>query len=199
VLVLTAGTGVAQLCRGEGAVTASATNSVADLLAVIVATRARHVTVLTEPSATSVAETAAVQARDTGQDVRVVVVASAVQLLAAVAVHDRTRHPAQDRAAMTDAATATRCAELTVGRNGFLGILGGQVVVKDRDLLAATGELVARLLAPGGELVTVLLGQHAPEGAARALTDHLRAAHPKAEVMVYAGDVPERVVVVGVE
>jgi DAK2 domain fusion protein YloV len=202
VLVLAGGTGVAQLCRREGAVTAPATCSVADLLAVLAATRARHVTVLAEPSATRAAETAAAQARHTGHDVVVVVAASAVQVLAAIAVHDGTRHPAEDRAAMSEAVTATRCGELTTTRGesgGFVGILGDQVVVSNRDALAATRELVSRLLAGGGELVTVLLGQDAPDGFAELLTEQLRAAHPTVETTCYAGDVPQRVLLVGVE
>ena len=103
---------------------------------------------------------------------------------------------------MTDAATATRCGELTTTRDGlggFLGILDDEVVVINCDLLAATGELVARLLAAGGELLTVLLGQEAPSGFAEVLTEQLRAAHPKVETMCYAGDVPQRVLLVGVE
>ena len=202
VLVLADGTGVAQLCRREGVVVAPATSGVADLLAVLGDTRARHVTVLAEPHATSAAEAAAAQARGTGQDVVVVVAGSAVQAVAAVAVHDGARRPAEDRAAMTDAATATRCGELTTtrdGRGGFLGMLDDQVVVLNCDLLAATRELVARLLAAGGELLTVLLGQDAPSGFAEALTEQLRAAHPRVETMVYAGDVPQRVLLVGVE
>lgn len=202
VLVLAGGTGVAQLCRREGAVVAPATSSVADLLEVFAATRARHVTVLAEPSATTAAEAAAAQAGGTGQDVVVVVAGSAVQVVAAVAVHDGARHPAEDRAAMTDAATATRCGELTTTRDGlggFLGILDDEAVVINCDLLAATRELVARLLAAGGELLTVLLGQDAPSGFAEVLTEHLRAAHPKVEMMCYAGDVPQRVLLVGVE
>jgi len=103
---------------------------------------------------------------------------------------------------MSAAATATRCGELTTTRGepgGFVGILGDQVVVSNRDALATTRELVARLLAAGGELVTVLLGQDAPEGFAEVLTEQLRAAHPKVETMCYAGDVPQRVLLVGVE
>jgi uncharacterized protein len=202
VVVLVDGDGVARLCRREGAVTAPATCSVADLLAVLAATRARHVTVLAEPSARRAAETAAAQARDTGHDVVVVVAASAVQVLAAVAVHDGTRHPSGDRAAMSEAATATRSGELTSTRGesaGFVGILGDQVVVTNRDALAATRELLARLLAAGGELVTVLLGQDAPDGFAEVLTEQLCSAHPKVEMMCYAGDVPQRVLLVGVE
>lgn len=202
VLVLVTGTGMAQLWRREGAVTASATSSPADLLTILAATRARHITVLAEPGATSAAETAAAHACHAGQDVVVVAAASAVHMLAAVAVHDGARHPTQDRVAMIDAAAALRCGELTIAPrepDGFLGILGERVVLIDRDALAATRELVARLLAAGGELVTVLLGQDAPDGFAQMLTEQLHAAFPKAETMVYAGDVPGRVLLVGVE
>jgi dihydroxyacetone kinase-like predicted kinase len=103
---------------------------------------------------------------------------------------------------MTEAVTATRCGELNItsdGAGAFLGILDGRVVLVDRDPLAAARELVACLLSAGGELVTVLLGRDAPGGLAEALIEHLRAAHPKVETMVYAGDVPQRVLLVGVE
>lgn len=202
VLVLVTGTGMTQLCRREGAVTAPATSSAADMVTILAATLARHVTVLAEPGAMSAAEAAGTQACDTGQDVVVVAAASAVHVLAAVAVHDGARLPAQDRVAMTDAAAALRCAELTAAPRepgGFLGTLGGQVVLVNCDALAATRELVARLLVPGGELVTVLLGQDAWHGLAHVLTEQLRAAFPKAETMVYAGDVPGCVLLVGVE
>ncbi|HJT04863.1 MAG TPA: DAK2 domain-containing protein, partial [Pseudonocardiaceae bacterium] len=201
VLVLAGGTGLAQLCRREGAVAVPATSSAADLLEACAATHARHVTMLAETSATTAAEAAAAQPEGTGQDVVVVVAGSAVQLLAAVAVHDAARPVAEDRAAMTDAATATRYGELTTrdGLGGFVGILDGEAVVINRDLLAASRELVARLLIAGGELLTVLLGQDAPSGFAAVLTEQLRAAHPKVEMMCYAGDVPQRVLLVGVE
>jgi dihydroxyacetone kinase-like predicted kinase len=202
VLVVVASAGVAQLCRREGAATAPATSSVGDLSAVFAATCTRHVTVLAEPGAASAAQTAAAQARSVGHDVVVVAAASAVQVLAALAVHDGTRHPEHDRAAMTEAVTATRCGELTAteGEPGAcLGILDGRVVLVECDPLAAARELVADLLSAGGELVTVLLGRDAPGGLAEALVEYLRAAHPKVETMVYAGDVPQRVLLVGVE
>ncbi len=69
----------------------------------------------------------------------------------------------------------------------------------NRDPLVAAGELVARMLSAGGELVTVLLGQDAPDGFGDALIGQLRAAHPDVEMVVYVGDVPGRVLLVGVE
>jgi dihydroxyacetone kinase-like predicted kinase len=119
-----------------------------------------------------------------------------------MAVHDDARHPALDRDAMTDAAAALRCGELIITRRepaGFVGILDEQVVLINGDALVASCELVSRLLRAGGELVTVLLGQDAPDGFAQVVCEQLRAAHPRVEMMVYAGDVPGRVLLVGVE
>jgi hypothetical protein len=53
------------------------------------------------------------------------------------------------------------------------------------------------MLSVGGELVTVLLGQDAPDGVADTLIEHLCIALPVVDAVVYAGGVPERIV--GVE
>jgi dihydroxyacetone kinase-like predicted kinase len=212
VLAMVSGSGVAELFRGEEAATAPATSSVAELLAVLAGTRARHVTVLAEPTASAtVAELAAAQARDTGQEVVVVPAGSPVQALAAIAVHDSARRPADDLVAMIEAAAATRRGELIVARvealtragrcqpGDILGMVGDEVVLIDRDPLDAARGLVERMLSVGGELVTVLLGQDAPDGLADALTEYLRIAHPEVDVVVYAGGVPECMLFVGVE
>ncbi|MGQ0716858.1 MAG: DAK2 domain-containing protein [Pseudonocardiales bacterium] len=212
VLAMVSGTGVDELLRGEGALTAPATSSVSELLAVLASTRARQVTVLAGPgAATRVAETAAGHARETGQEVVVVPIASPVQVLAAIAVHDAGRRAADDQVAMTEAATATRRGELTVARaatqtsvgrcqpDDVLGMVGDEVVLIEGDPLAAARGLVERMLSVGGELVTVLLGQHAPVDVGDMLIKHLHAVHPEVEAMVYAGGVPDSMLLVGVE
>ncbi len=212
VLAMVSGPGIDELFRGEGALTAPATSSVSELLAVLAGTRARHITVLAGPgAATRVAETAASHARETGQEVVVVPIASPVQVLAAIAVHDAGRRAADDLAAMTEAATATRRGELTVasaatqtsvGRcqpGDVFGTVDDEVVLIEGDPLSAARGLVERMLSVGGELVTVLLGQHAPVGVGDMLIKHLRSAHPEVEVVVYVGDVPDSVLLVGVE
>ncbi|MGH3776714.1 MAG: DAK2 domain-containing protein [Pseudonocardiaceae bacterium] len=212
VLAMVSGPGVDELFRGEGALTAPATSSVSELLAVLAGTRARYVTVLADPgAATRVAETAAGHARESGQEVVVVPIESPVQVLAAIAVHDAGRRTADDLAAMTEAAAATRRGELTVasaatqtsiGRcqpGDVLGMVGDEVVLIEGDPLAAACGLVERMLSVGGELVTVLLGQRAPVGIGDMLIKHLRAVHPEVEVVVYAGGVPDSMLMVGVE
>ena len=212
VLAMVSGDGVAELFRGEGALTAPATSSGTELLAVLAGTRARHVTVLAGPvAAIRVAETAAAHARDTGQEVVVVPTASPVQALAAIAVHDAGRRAVDDLVAITEAAAATRRGELTVasaaaltsvGRGQLgdvLGMVGDEVVLIEGDPLAAARGLVERMLSVGGELVTVLLGQDAPAGLGEVLTEHLRSAYPEVDAVVYASGVPGSVLLVGVE
>lgn len=208
VLVVVDGPGMAGLCRAEGAIIAPHTSNVDDILAVLVAIRAREVTVFAEPN---VAQIAAAATRGAGQDVVIFPVASPVQALAALAVHDGARPAAQDRIAMGDAVDTTRCGELTVARSDtltragrcqpgeFLGILGDQVVLISRDPLAAALELVRQLLSIGGELVTAVLGQDAQHGFGDALRAQLQVSHPEVEMVVYTADVPERVLLVGVE
>ncbi|MGH3751762.1 MAG: DAK2 domain-containing protein [Pseudonocardiaceae bacterium] len=212
VLAMVAGSGVAGLFRAAGAITAPAASSVTELLAVLAGSRARHVTVLAgTAAATRVAGIAADQVRDTGQEVVVILSTSPVQALAAIAVHDAARRVADDLVAMTEAAAASRRGELTVasaveltwaGRcrpGDVLGTVGDEVVLIEADPLAAARGLIARMLSAGGELVTVLLGQDAPEGFGEVLTEQLRRAHPEVEVVVYAGGVPGHVLLVGVE
>jgi DAK2 domain fusion protein YloV len=185
VVAMVAGSGLAGLLRAEGASIAAPSSSVPELLAVLAGTRARYVTVLAEPAVTGVAERAAAQARDTGQQVRLLPTASPVQVLAAVAVHDPTRPAAEDLAAMRQAVAATRYGQLTVACEAVA--------------CEAAGELVARMLAEGGELVTVLLGEHAPAGVERALRERLALAYPEIEVVVYPAGVLGCVLLVGVE
>ncbi|PZS37865.1 MAG: dihydroxyacetone kinase [Pseudonocardiales bacterium] len=211
VLAMVSGSGVAELFSREGVATAPAHSSLEELRTVLAGTRARHVTVLAEPTAANRAELAAIQIRGSGQEVVVVPTGSPVQALAAIAVHDSARRPADDLVAMTEAAAATRRGELTVAREealtwagrcqpgDTLGMVGDEVVLIDRDSLVAARELVERMLSMGGELVTVLLGQDAPDGVGDSLIEHLRRAHPEVDVVVYAGRVPQRVLLVGVE
>ncbi|MGH3978819.1 MAG: DAK2 domain-containing protein [Pseudonocardiaceae bacterium] len=212
VLAMVIGDGVAEIVRGEGALTMSGTGTVAELLAALAGSRARHVTVLPGASAaTPVAEEAAVQARDGGQDVVVVPTASPVQTLAALAVHDPSRRHADDVVAMAEAAAATRRGELMiavaealtwVGRcqpGDVLGMIDDDVVLIGADPLTAARELLDRMLSTGGELVTVLLGRDAPAGIADVLADHLRVVHPEAELATYPGGQSHSILLVGVE
>ena len=71
----------------------------------------------------------------------------------------------------------------------------------------ATGEAIAmaarqlldRMLAGGGELVTALVGTAAPEGLAAALADHVRARHWEVELSGYPSGQAGSILLLGVE
>ncbi|HEX2301225.1 MAG TPA: dihydroxyacetone kinase, partial [Pseudonocardiaceae bacterium] len=212
VLAMACGAGVTELLRAEGVATVPADCTVTELRTALGATRAPHVTLLAGPGhAAGVAEAAVALAREAGQEVVIVPTASAVQTLAAVAVHDAGQRVADDIVAMTEAAAATRRGELTVatqealtwaGRcrpGDLLGMIDDEVVLIDRNLQAAACGLLDRMLSTGGELVTVLLGRQAPQGITSLLTEHLRSRYPEVEAVVYPGDQPDSVLLVGVE
>jgi fatty acid kinase len=188
------------------------------LLEAITGSAAAHVTVLPgDPTLIEVCDEASIRAVAAGQDVVVVPCASAVQVLAAVAVHDPRRRASDDVVAMAEAAAATRRGEVVVTDEAaitwigaceagdVLGFADGEVVLiepgpADVDALdrAACG-VAERMLGMGGELVTALLGADAPDELVTELTDYLRREHPETELVVYHGGQADTVLILGVE
>jgi len=196
-----------------GALSASVGPSAAQVLAEILRTGAAQVILLPNASTVrAVAESAAAQAREQGVSVAVVPTKSPVQGLAAVAVHDETRRFEDNVIALAEAAAATRFAEVTIavgdsityaGRcsaGDVLGLIDGEVVEIGNDVARVGISLVRRLVAAGGELVTVLAGADpdAP-AAAEAVHGYLRSRHPLVEVGVFVGGQPRFPLLIGVE
>ena len=216
------GGGLAALLRDEGAVVLELAEAddpdVWDLLNLITSTGAAHVTVLPGgEELTAVADEAAARAVAAGQDVVVVPCASPVQAMAALAVHDRARRAGDDVVAMAEAAAATRRGAVSVAQEDaitwigsceagdVLGFADGEVVLIARgpagpDTLAKVAcGVVERMLAAGGELVTVIMGAAAPEDLGESLTEFLRQEHPEVEVSVFHGGGHRDAVLLGVE
>jgi DAK2 domain fusion protein YloV len=167
-----------------------------------------------------VAEAAAEEAREDGIRVAVVPTTAAVQVLSALAVHDPGRRFGEDVVAMTAAARATRHGGVTIStrealtmagvcRPGdVLGLLGGDIgeiraahSVEERRAAVdeVARDVVDRLLGPGGELVTLVVGADAEPSLAPRLVEHLSAAHPEVDVAVHEGGQPLYLLLVGVE
>ncbi len=216
VVAVAPGAGLHELLGGSGAVVVDAgptsRPSTAELLASVRAAGAAEVVLLPNDASTlAVASAAASAAREEGYHVAVVPTRSAVQGLAALAVADADRPFEDDVAAMAEAAGSTRFGEVTLAvreavtmagicRPGdVLGLLEGDVALLGVDLEAVALELVDRMLAGGGELVTVVTGADAPAGAAERLRTSVEHAHPAVEVVVYDGGQPHYPLLVGVE
>nr|WP_196790844.1 DAK2 domain-containing protein [Motilibacter aurantiacus] len=159
----------------------------------------------------AVAEAAARQARKAGLRVAVVPVRSPVQAIAAVAVHDAARRFEDDVVSMTAAAGHMRHGAVALAaaegltsagpcRPGdVLGVVESDIAVVGADLAPVACEVVDRLLAGGGEAVTLLHGEGGDAGLARHVEGHLAATRPDVDVVVLAGGLPGTPLLVGVE
>ena len=213
---------LAELLRAESipvlAVPDGETPSVEDVISLLNEAAGRHVTVLPGSVAlTAAADTAAGHAMAADRDVVVIPCVSPVQVLAALAVHDAGRRTNDDVVAMAEAAAATRRGELRIAREESLtwvgraqsgdvvGLVDDEVVLiepapaSETNLVAAAMKVLNRMLALGGELVTVLSGDAAPPGVAEELAEQLRVEHPEVELTSYAGGQVEAVLLMGVE
>jgi dihydroxyacetone kinase-like predicted kinase len=212
VLAIAPESGLSDLFRAEGVAVVGGNPSTGELLTAIDGTGAASVVVLpNHRDRTAVAVAAAEEARAAGVRVAVVPTRTPVQGLAAVAVHDASRPFEDDVVAMAETAAATRSAEVTVavreaitmaGRcaaGDVLGLVEGDVLLIGASVQEVTVELLDRLLATGGELMTVILGADAPDGLADLLARHLAGTHPEVELVAYRGGQPLYPVLLGVE
>ncbi|VVJ19957.1 Dihydroxyacetone kinase-like protein [Amycolatopsis camponoti] len=213
---------LAELLRAESipvlAVAEGETPSVEDVIGLLNEAAGRHVTVLPGSVAlTAAVDTAAGHAMAADRDVVVIPCVSPVQVLAALAVHDAGRRTNDDVVAMAEAAAATRRGELRIAREESLtwvgraqsgdvvGLIDDEVVLiepapaSETNLVAAAMNVLNRMLALGGELVTVLSGAAAPPGVAEELAEQLRLEHPEVELAGYASGQAEAVLLMGVE
>ena len=145
-------------------------------------------------------------ARAAGSRIEVVRTRSVVQVLAALAVRQPSRELADEVVEMRAAVQATRTgevrravAEATTSAGiclpgDALGVVDGRVEVVGADVGWVALRLLERL-APGAELVTVVLGAGAPDG----LADRLRAAATGVELVVLEGGQADPPVLVGTE
>jgi dihydroxyacetone kinase-like predicted kinase len=186
--------------------------STAEILQAIRSTGVQRVVVLPNIAATqATASAAAAEARAEGVRAAVVPTRSPVQALAALAVRDAGRRFEDDIIAMAEAAGACRYAEVTHASREALTVAGqcrpgdvlalveGEVNMIGTDLHETCRSLLDRLLAGGGELVTLIIGEQAPDGFADHLRDHLGQHWPFVEAQIYDGGQPHHPLLVGIE
>lgn len=216
VVAVVPGDGLAALCAqaGAGVVTVRegeppASGELAEAMRI---TGAPEVVLL--PNDAELRHTAAVaveEARASGVRAALIPTRAAVQGLAALAVHDPGRRFDEDVVSMTTAAGATRHAELAVAEQeawttagicrpgDVLGVVEGDVAVVGGDLAETAEAVLDRMLAGGGELVTLVLGPDLPAGFAARLEEHVRGAHLAVDTVVYDGGSQSAPLLIGVE
>ncbi|MFI7288873.1 DAK2 domain-containing protein [Streptomyces anulatus] len=216
VVVVVPGDGLAGLCIEAGATTVIARPgeppASGELVDAIRRAHAREVVLLPNDAALRhTAAAAAEQARTEGVRVALVPTRAAVQGIAALAVHEPDRGFDEDVVAMTAAAGATRYAELAVAERqswtmagicqagDILGLIDGDVAVIGADVPATARTVLDRMLAAGGELVTLVLGEDVPDSLADALEEHVREGYLAVDTVVYRGGHQRAPLLIGVE
>ncbi|MFE5026205.1 DAK2 domain-containing protein [Streptomyces sp. NPDC056656] len=157
------------------------------------------------------AAAAAEQTRTEGVRVALIPTRSAIQGIAALAVHEKERRFDEDVVAMTSAAGATRYAELAVAERqswtmagicqagDFLGLIDGDVAVIGEDVTRTARTTLDRMLAAGGEMVTLVLGDDVPDEVAERLERHVRETYLAVDTVVYRGGRSSALMLIGVE
>lgn len=112
---------------------------------------------------------------------------------------------------MTSAAGATRYAEVTVAEHqswtmagicqagDVLGLIDGDVAVIGADVTDTARTVLDRMLAAGGELVTLVLGDEVPEEVAEHLRARVREAYLAVDTVAYRGGRQGALLLIGVE
>lgn len=211
VVAVAAGDGLAALFEEADAVVVRGgpgqRASTGDLHGAIVGCGAAEVVVLPNDADTvRAAEIAARTAEaDLGGAIRVAVIPTHAQVtgLAAIAVHEPGRSFDQDVLEMTATARHARQGAVTVAAKqamtmagpcepgDVLGVIAGDFAVVGDDLFAVATEVLERLLAGGGELVTIVAGAEDADGSlATRCAAYVEDRHPAVDVVVYDGGQP---------
>ncbi|WP_432094307.1 DAK2 domain-containing protein [Streptomyces sp. bgisy100] len=216
VVAVVPGEGLAALCREAGADVVSCRPGERpagdELVQAIRRAHAHEVVLLpNDGELRHTAAAAAEQARAEGVRVALIPTRSSVQGIAALAVHQPGRRFDEDVVAMTAAAGATRYAELAVAEaqswtmagvcqaGDVLGLIDGDVAVIGPDLAGTAATVLDRMLAAGGEMVTLVLGSGIPDDLADRLQAHVRERHLAVDTVVYRGGQPTVPLLIGVE
>ncbi|MGX9886319.1 DAK2 domain-containing protein [Streptomyces sp. NPDC002276] len=216
VVAVVPGEGLAGLYGEAGATTVLARPgeppASGELVAAVRRAHAREVVLLpNDADLRHTAAAAAEQARAEGIRVALIPTRSAVQGIAALAVHEPERRFDEDVVSMTSAAGATRYAEVAVAERqswtmagicqagDVLGLVDGDVAVIGADVTATARAVLDRMLAAGGELVTLVLGDDAPESVADVLEVHVRESYLAVDTVVYRGGRQGALLLIGVE
>ncbi len=186
--------------------------SAGQLLAAVWASGTPRVVLLPNDGDTvMVAMAAAEAAAREGVEVDVVPTRTLVQGLAALAVLDPDGDPAAVVAAMTEAAEAVRPGALTraerpaqtpagpVRPGQWIGIVARDIVAVDDELDAVAAAVLDVLWHDEAEVLTVLCGASAQEGALDEVLEAHLAGHPGAEVTTIEGGQPTYPYLLGVE
>lgn len=216
VVAVAAGPGLAELFESAGAVVVPGgpgqRPSTGQLLEAITACGAAEVVVLPNDGDTVRAAEIAARTAEAEHRVSVEVIPTHAQVqgLAAISVHEPGRAFDADVREMTATARHARHGAVTVASRqamtmagpcepgDALGVIAGDFAVVGSDLETVANDVLERLLAGGGELVTIVSGEGGVELADR-VAARVEERHPHVDVAVHDGGQPRYPLLVSVE
>ncbi len=216
VVAVAAGPGLAELFESAGAVVVRGgpgqRPSTGQLLEAITSCGAAEVVVLPNDGDTVRAAEIAARTAEAELDVSVEVIPTQAQVqgLAAISVHEPGRAFDADVREMTATARHARHGAVTVAARqaitmagpcepgDALGVIAGDFAVVGSDLETVASDVIERLLAGGGELVTIVSGEGGVELAARVAAT-IEERHPTVDVALHEGGQPRYPLLVSVE
>jgi DAK2 domain fusion protein YloV len=216
VVAVAAGQGLSALFASAGAVVVPGgpgrRPSTGQLLEAITSCGAAEVVVLPNDGDTVRAAEIAARTAEVEHDVSVEVIPTQAQVqgLAAISVHEPGRTFDADVREMTATARHVRHGAVTVAARraitmagpcepgDALGVIAGDFAVVGTDLETVADEVLERLLAGGGELVTIVSGEGGGELADR-VAARVEQRHPTVDVAVHDGGQPRYPLLVSVE
>lgn len=157
------------------------------------------------------AQEALAEIRNAGIRAAVLPTRSTVQALAAIAVHDPLRSFDDDLVAMTSAAGHTRYATLAFAkeskrtaqveykRGDVIGIIDGEIMVAGVDLTEVAQSVLRRMLAGGGEILTLVIGAGTGAELAEELAVSARTVISELDVSIHIGGQAWYPLLIGVE
>lgn len=216
VVAMVLGDGLQQVYRSAGAhIVSSALSDVPspeEFLAGVMAVGSENVILLpNHKDAAAAAEAAAQEAGERGVRVSVIPTTKLIQGLAAVAVHNPEVPFDRDVVAMANASAHVRNGAVAIAakraltsagecRPGqILGIVEGDIVIIGSDMIEVAHQVLDRMLAAGGELVTVVAGEGASADLVTAVSDWVEETHPEVECLTLDGGQPRYPLLLGAE
>lgn len=204
VIAATTGAGLTSLCVEAGARTLMFERSrqinVARMKTELLEAHAAEIIVLpNNPRYVGLFEAAAKEARAEGIRIAVIPTNAQVEGLAALAVHDPGRSFDEDVVAMSSAAAHTQHGAITIATEpgmtmvgpceagDVLGVVGGDFAYIGRSAVDIANDVLDRIVSPGSEMVTLVVGHGAEEGLAQAVEAHIQQERPDIDTVVYQG------------
>ena len=216
IVACAAGPGIAALLEEAGATTVASgpghRASAGELVAAVRQAGTEEVILLPNDRDTRMAADAAAHAAaQEGQTVHVITSVTAVQGLAALAVFDPGATTQHNVLAMTRSAAATRHGAVTVAVKAgltsgglcevgdVLGVVSGDITIVGSDAEQVAREVLEGIVSAGTELVTLVVGEDAPDGLAEAVTGWIESRRAGIEVQVVDGGQPHYLLLLGAE